>query len=139
MDGNLPHIAVRIKRFLHGRRIRLDGERFDAVRLWQKGESMKAAKAGEKTNESFEAALERLEKIVEEMESGGLGLEAMIARFEEGRQRIAFCSAKLNEVERRIEKLVENGATLVTEPLDAASDDSAEAGAGTAEDHDCPF
>ncbi|MDX9869006.1 MAG: exodeoxyribonuclease VII small subunit, partial [Kiritimatiellia bacterium] len=50
----------------------------------------------EETPQSFEAALKRLEAIVEEMESGETELDAMIASFEEGQRLVAFCSSKLN-------------------------------------------
>ena len=78
-----------------------------------------AAKGKEKEGPSFENALERLEKIVEEMEKGSLGLEDMIARFEEGQKLIALCSRKLNEVEKRIEILVKKGGEVTTEPFEA--------------------
>ena len=42
--------------------------------------------------ETFEASLERLEKLVEEMESGTLDLEKMITHFEEGNQLVERCS-----------------------------------------------
>ncbi|MBN1557758.1 MAG: exodeoxyribonuclease VII small subunit [Lentisphaerae bacterium] len=67
---------------------------------------------------TFEQALERLEAIVAEMEGGTLDLETMIARFEEGRKLVALCSAKLDEVERKIETLVKEGDTLRTEPME---------------------
>ena len=67
---------------------------------------------------SFEKSLERLERIVADMEGGELSLEDMIARFEEGQKLIAFCGKKLDEVERRIEKLVKKGGKDVTVPLD---------------------
>lgn len=78
-----------------------------------------------KTAKTFEKSLARLETIVTEMESGELGLEDMIARFEEGRRLTTFCSKKLNEVERKIEKLVkdENGDMVATE-LDDGSDET---------------
>jgi exodeoxyribonuclease VII small subunit len=66
----------------------------------------------------FEKSLERLEMIVEEMESGELSLEQMIKHFEEGSKLVTFCSDKLNEVEQKIEKLVKKGSEIVTEPLD---------------------
>lgn len=59
---------------------------------------------------SFEAALKRLESIVEEMEAGELDLDKMIAAFEEGQGLVAFCSGKLNEVEKKIEQIVKDGA-----------------------------
>jgi exodeoxyribonuclease VII small subunit len=69
---------------------------------------------------SFEDALKRLEEIVAEMEGGDLGLDRMMADFEEGNGLVRFCTAKLNEVERKIEKLVQKGDESATEPFDDA-------------------
>lgn len=66
---------------------------------------------------TFEKALERLEKIVADMESGDLSLDGMIAHFEEGQGLLKFCGGKLNEVERRIEVLIRKGNELVAEPF----------------------
>lgn len=55
---------------------------------------------------SFEKALERLEEIAAAMESGDLGLEKMVAAFEEGQKLVKLCSSRLNEVEKKIELLV---------------------------------
>ncbi len=66
----------------------------------------------------FEAALKRLETIVEEMEAGETDLDTMIASFEEGQKLVKLCTAKLNEVEKKIEKIVKDGSGGVTvEPL----------------------
>lgn len=67
--------------------------------------------------ESFEASLDRLEQIVARMESGALGLEEMMACFEEGQRLIGVCSAKLNEVEKKIEILVSKGGQVEAEPF----------------------
>ena len=67
----------------------------------------------------FEKSLERLETIVEEMESGELSLEQMIKHFEEGSKLVTLCSGKLNEVEQKIEKLVKKGGELTAEPFEA--------------------
>jgi len=56
--------------------------------------------------QGFEKSLERLEAVVAEMEGGDLSLEDMIKRFEEGQKLIGYCSKQLDEVERKIEKLV---------------------------------
>ena len=79
---------------------------------------MTAKKTKEK-DAGFEASLERLETIVEEMESGELSLEDMIKHFEEGQKLMKLCGRKLNEVEKKIEKLVqsEDGHVSV-EPMD---------------------
>ena len=72
-----------------------------------------------KKEESFEAALKRLEDIVDQMESGETDLDTMIASFEEGQRLVKFCTNKLNEVEKKIEKIVkENAEGIVVEPLE---------------------
>jgi exodeoxyribonuclease VII small subunit len=68
---------------------------------------------------SFEKALEKLEEIVDKMEGGTLPLEKMMEQFEEGMRLIAFCTAKLNEVERKIEIMVKKGDKTVKEPFEA--------------------
>ena len=68
----------------------------------------------EKTEVGFEDALKRLEELVERMESGEMDLDAMVGSFEEGQRLIQFCTQKLNEVERRIETLVKDGAGTET-------------------------
>ena len=68
-------------------------------------------------NPSFEKALSELETIVEAMESGSLPLEKMMEQYEEGMRLISFCSAKLNEVEKKIEIMVKKGDKIVTEPF----------------------
>jgi len=66
----------------------------------------------------FEQSLERLETLVEEMESGKLPLEEMIKHFEEGSKLVTLCSKKLNEVEQKIEKLVKKEGELTEEPFE---------------------
>jgi exodeoxyribonuclease VII small subunit len=63
--------------------------------------------------ESFEAAIEKLEKIVTRLESGDVPLEEAIDLFQEGMRLSQYCSQKLEQVERRIEMLMEdeNGLT----------------------------
>jgi exodeoxyribonuclease VII small subunit len=62
----------------------------------------------------FEEALKRLEKMVDEMESGELPLEAMLARFEEGTRLVKVCQTKLEEAELKVQKLEKNAAGEVT-------------------------
>lgn len=77
---------------------------------------------------NFEKSMERLETIVTDMEGGELSLDAMIERFEEGQALIQFCGKKLDEVERRIEKLLTKEGDVETEPFgeEAAPDVAAE-------------
>lgn len=65
-----------------------------------------AGAAGEEP--SFEKGLERLEKIVEELEGGALTLEQTIARYEEGLALSRRLTQTLEQAERRIEELTEN-------------------------------
>ena len=55
----------------------------------------------------FEKALERLEKIVAEMESGDLSLQKNMHHFEEGMKLVKYCNKKLGETEKKIEVLVD--------------------------------
>ncbi len=54
----------------------------------------------------FETALEELEKVVEQLESGDLSLEDSLAAFETGVGLIKYCNEKLTEVEKQVEFLV---------------------------------
>ena len=68
--------------------------------------------------QNFEKALARLEEIAAEMESGELGLEKMVAAFEEGQKLVKLCSSKLNEVEKKIEMLVKRpDGSVAAEPF----------------------
>jgi exodeoxyribonuclease VII small subunit len=60
-------------------------------------------------NLSFEAALERLEKIVQLLENGRLDLEASIMAYEEGMQLARYCLAQLQAAELRIQELSTDG------------------------------
>jgi len=57
----------------------------------------------------FEEAMERLEKITEELEQGNLSLDAALARFEEGMKLIGFCEKRLDEAEKKIQVLIKEG------------------------------
>ena len=56
----------------------------------------------------FESALEELEEVVEQLESGELSLEDSLTAFEKGVGLVRFCNQKLNEVEKKIEMLVKD-------------------------------
>ncbi len=59
-------------------------------------------------DKKFEAALEELEQVVEQLESGDLSLEDSLAAFEKGVGLVKYCNQKLNEVEKKIEILVKD-------------------------------
>jgi len=54
----------------------------------------------------FEEAIEKLQKITQELEEGELPLEEALERFEEGMKLINLCEKKLEEVEKRIQILI---------------------------------
>jgi exodeoxyribonuclease VII small subunit len=54
---------------------------------------------------SFENALERLETIVESMESGDVPLADLLAKFEEGNKLLKLCETRLKDAELKIEQL----------------------------------
>jgi exodeoxyribonuclease VII small subunit len=59
-------------------------------------------------NQTFEKAMNKLEKIVQELESTDLPLEKAIKKFEEGVQLSKFCSEKLDETEKRVTILLKD-------------------------------
>jgi exodeoxyribonuclease VII small subunit len=54
---------------------------------------------------SFEAALSKLEAIVESMESGEVPLAELLAKFEEGNKLLKHCESRLKDAELKIEQL----------------------------------
>jgi len=59
---------------------------------------------------NFEGAMDRLEKIVEQMESGKLPLEDLIVRYEEGMKLVKICQERLANAEQKIEIITRNSA-----------------------------
>ena len=58
----------------------------------------------------FEAALKRLESIVEAMESEELPLETLLGKYEEGTRLAKICQDKLAEADLKIQQLEKNAA-----------------------------
>lgn len=57
---------------------------------------------------TFESALQRLEQILEKMNSGAVPLEESLKLYEEADQLISSCNKKLNDAEKKIEILIKN-------------------------------
>ena len=67
----------------------------------------------------FEKALERLEKIVEDLESGNIPLEDALKKYEEGVKLSRLCTQKLSQAESKIEILTRTlNSALEAAPLD---------------------
>src|SRR5882672_8055464 len=60
--------------------------------------------------QNFEGAMNRLEEIVEQMESGKMMLEELIVRYEEGMKLVKVCQERLASAEQRIELITRNNS-----------------------------
>lgn len=67
---------------------------------------------------TFEQSMKQLERIVQELEDGELPLEKALKKFEEGIKLTQFCSAKLDETEKKVSVLLKNAdGQVVTQPF----------------------
>ncbi|MCD9021318.1 exodeoxyribonuclease VII small subunit [Cohnella silvisoli] len=73
---------------------------------------------------SFEQAMETLEAIVVKLESGDVPLETAIELFQEGMSLSKLCGQKLEQVERRIEMLVEGEGGMQRKPFTASKEEA---------------
>jgi len=68
--------------------------------------------------ERFEDALNKLEKIVSQLEEGDVSLEESLKLFEEGIRLSRLCNQKLEEAEKRVEILLKGeDGTLKAQPF----------------------
>jgi exodeoxyribonuclease VII small subunit len=67
----------------------------------------------------FEECLDRLEKIVTEMEKGEIPLERALALFEEGIKLSNSCRSELEAAEGKVEVLLKQNGKLQPEPFQA--------------------
>jgi exodeoxyribonuclease VII small subunit len=89
----------------------------------------KAKPAG--TDLNFETAMDRLEKIVEQMESGQLPLEDLIVRYEEGMNLVKVCQERLASAEQKIEIVARNNGKPVVKDFEPGAEPRAETKAPT--------
>ena len=70
-------------------------------------------------NLSFENALEQLEKIVRELESGNEDLDGAIASYTRGVQLRRHCEERLTDAQAKIDKIVlKADGKITSEPLE---------------------
>ncbi|OAB32725.1 exodeoxyribonuclease VII small subunit [Paenibacillus macquariensis subsp. defensor] len=74
------------------------------------------------TELNFEQAMSQLEEIVDELEHGDVPLEKAIELFQKGMGLSQLCSQKLEQVERKIEMIVEEDGELRKKPFGASLD-----------------
>jgi exodeoxyribonuclease VII small subunit len=70
----------------------------------------------------FEEGLQRLQKIVEELEKGEVPLEQSLTLFEEGVKLSAACRKELDEAEGKVEILLKQNGKLQAEPFNPSSE-----------------
>ncbi len=63
----------------------------------------------------FEEAMNKLEEIAKELENGELTLDESVSKFEEGMKLSKKCNKILNEAEKKINLLIDNGEEIVEE------------------------
>ena len=73
----------------------------------------------------FEDCLQRLEKIVDELETGNVPLEQALKLFEEGTQLSSACRKELDDAEGRVEILVKQNGKVQAEPYEPVTERAA--------------
>lgn len=71
---------------------------------------------------SFESALDRLEKITDELEEGELPLDTSLKRFAEGVKLVDYCHQQLTEAKAKVELLLDKDGELKNVPFDGDDD-----------------
>lgn len=59
--------------------------------------------------QTYTEAIERVEEIVSELESGQLDIDDVSTRLKEAQQLLKFCKTHLNKVENDVKKILEDG------------------------------
>jgi exodeoxyribonuclease VII small subunit len=91
-------------------------------------------KAKEIKKESFEGSLDKLESIVELMQSEELPLDTRLKRFEEGVALVRECAKSLEGAAKKVEVLVKSsGGKLETRLFDEVREKLREADSGSYE------
>lgn len=75
---------------------------------------------------SFEQAMEKLEQIVARLENGDVPLETAIELFQEGMQLSRLCGGKLEQIERKVELLIESEQGLERTPFNPVQEEKGE-------------
>lgn len=72
----------------------------------------------------FEECLQRLEKIVQELEKGDVPLEKSLTLFEEGMNLSSACRKELEQAEGKVEILLKKNGKFQTEPFEPQAEGS---------------
>ena len=74
--------------------------------------------AKEEKQKTFEESVAQLEQIVAAIESGQIGLEESLAKYEQGMDLVKRCRSILDRAEKRIEQLTHTNGELSAQPLE---------------------
>jgi exodeoxyribonuclease VII small subunit len=78
----------------------------------------------ESKNISFEAAIQELETIVQQLESGDLDLDKSLKLFERGIELTRLSQNRLQEAEQKVQILMEKQGQLELQSFDPSSTES---------------
>jgi len=67
---------------------------------------------------SFEEALEKIGKLIEELEEGNLPLKESVGKFKDGKELLDFCNKELKEAEMSVQKIVDDGGKIRLEEFE---------------------
>ncbi len=70
----------------------------------------------------FEECLQRLDKIVQELEKGEVPLDKSLTLFEEGMQLSTACRKELEQAEGKVEILLKQNGKFQAEPFEPVSE-----------------
>jgi len=68
----------------------------------------------------FEKALEELESLVEQLESGDLSLDESLKQFKRGVELTRHCQGVLDEAQQTVQKLIDTDDETSAVPLDTS-------------------
>jgi exodeoxyribonuclease VII small subunit len=77
----------------------------------------KAPDAAPEPAPGFEASLDELEKVTQQLENGELPLERALELFEQGMKLSEQCRKQLEEAETRVEILLKKNGQTAAEPF----------------------
>lgn len=77
--------------------------------------------AAKRKYKDYESALERLEEITAQLESGELSLDESIELYTEGIEISKFCNTKLKDAEKKIKIIIEKNGSKIEQDFETDS------------------
>jgi exodeoxyribonuclease VII small subunit len=72
--------------------------------------------------QKFEEKMKELETIIDELEKGEIDLDSSIEKYTKAMKLVAECEKKLNEVEEKVNKILNPDGTLENFEIDEKSE-----------------